>query len=104
SVNHLPEIFEYQYRPTVLQESTQGKHGYRLAGASCLSGDLFGDYYFDHELTIGSRVIIANVGAYMLVKASMFNGINLPAVYSLDVSGRLRSRKVYEYSHYRERL
>ncbi|NIN35214.1 MAG: carboxynorspermidine decarboxylase [Gammaproteobacteria bacterium] len=104
SVNHLPEIFEYQYRPMLLQESTQGKHGYRLAGASCLSGDLFGDYFFDHELKIGSRIVIANVGAYMLVKASMFNGINLPAVYSLDASGRLHPRKVYDYSHYRERL
>ncbi len=104
TINHLPEVFEYQYRPLVLQESSQGKYRYRIAGASCLSGDLFGDYYFDHELTIGSKVIIANVGAYMMVKANMFNGINLPAIYALDESGRIRLEKEFDYSHYRGRL
>ena len=104
TVNHLPEVFEYQYRPLLLQDSSQGKYRYRIAGASCLSGDMFGDYCFDHTLTIGSKVIIANVGAYMMVKANMFNGINLPAVYALDSTGRIRLQKEFDYSHYRDRL
>lgn len=101
SVNHLPEVFEYQSRPVVLQEVPGGKHVFRLAGASCLSGDLFGDYAFERPLDIGSRVIFANVGAYMMVKASMFNGINLPAVYALTTDGALQLRKEYDYDHYR---
>ena len=104
TVNHLPEVFEYQFKPVILQESSNGKYEYRLAGASCLSGDLFGDYTFDKPLDIGSRIIFANTGAYMMVKASMFNGINLPAVYALSPSRELKQEKIFDYTHYRDRL
>ncbi len=104
TVNHLPEVFEYQYKPNVLQENPDGIHEYRLAGASCLSGDIFGDYHFDEELQVGSRIIFANVGAYMFVKANMFNGINLPAVYSLSIESNLQLQKEFSYTHFRSRL
>jgi carboxynorspermidine decarboxylase len=104
SINHLPEIFEYQYKPVVMQATDSGEYEYRLAGASCLSGDLLGDYRFDTKLTIGSKIIIENIGAYMLVKANMFNGINLPSVYMLDKDRELRLLKQFDYSHYRDRL
>jgi carboxynorspermidine decarboxylase len=104
TVNHLPEVFEYQYSPQLLQQAISGKYEYRLAGASCLSGDLFGDYYFNNELTVGSRIIFSNVGAYMSVKANMFNGINLPSVYSLKLTGELELQHEYDYTHYRNRL
>ena len=104
TVNHLPEVFEYQIKPGILRESPQGRYAYRLAGASCLSGDLFGDYIFDEPLEVNSRVVFKQVGAYMLVKANMFNGINLPEVYLLDQNGTLELLKRYTYSHYRDRL
>ena len=104
TVNHLPEVFEYQYSPQLLQQEASGKYEYRLAGASCLSGDLFGDYYFNNELTVGSRIIFSNVGAYMSVKANMFNGVNLPSVYSLKLNGELELQREYDYSDYRNRL
>jgi len=104
TINHLPEVFEYQYVPQMIQEQSSGVHGYRLAGASCLSGDQFGDYWFDEELSIGSRIIFTNVGAYMSVKANMFNGINLPAVYLLKSDGMLELLKKFNYTHYRDRL
>ena len=104
SVNHLPEVFEYQYSPQLLQQSTSGKYEYRLAGASCLSGDLFGDYRFDTELKCGSRIIFTNVGAYMSVKANMFNGINLPSVYALTDRNELVLQRSYDYTDYRNRL
>jgi len=104
TVNHLPEVFEYQYSPQLLQQETSGKYEYRLVGASCLSGDLFGDYYFNNELTVGSRIIFSNVGAYMSVKANMFNGVNLPSVYSLKLNGELELQQEYDYFDYRNRL
>ena len=104
TINHLPEVFEYQYKPVILQESCKGKYHYRLAGASCLSGDLFGDYVFDKPLQTGSRIIFTNVGAYMMVKANMFNGINLPSVYALTVMNELKPVKVFDYFSYRSRL
>ena len=104
TINHLPEVFEYQYCPHVLQDIPDGKHEYRVVGASCLSGDLFGDYHFDKELQTGSRIIFSNVGAYMLVKANMFNGINLPCIYRLDRAGNLQQVKKYDYTDFRSRL
>ena len=104
TVNHLPEVFEYQYSPQVLQDIPDGRYEYRVVGASCLSGDLFGDYRFDKELETGSRIIFSNVGAYMLVKANMFNGINLPGVYRMDRAGHLQQVKKYGYTDFRSRL
>ena len=104
TVNHLPEVFEYQYQPSILQEHNNGQYTYRLAGASCLSGDIFGDYRFERPLEPGNRIIFRNVGAYMLVKANMFNGINLPTVYSVREGGKLVLQKRYDYGDYRQRL
>lgn len=103
TINHLPEVFEYQYRPHILQENPEGHYEYRLAGCSCLSGDLFGDYRFDQALEIGSRVTFKNVGAYMLVKASMFNGINLPTVNILKTDEKLVMEKEFTYEDFREK-
>ena len=103
SVNHLPEVFEYQYRPHILQETPEGQYEYRLAGCSCLSGDLFGDYRFDQALKIGSRITFKNVGAYMLVKANMFNGINLPTVNILKSDETLVMEKEFSYDDFRKK-
>ena len=103
TVNHLPEVFEYQYKPHILQENPGGEYEYCLAGCSCLSGDLFGDYYFEKALEIGSRVIFKNVGAYMLVKANMFNGINLPIVNILKPDETLVLEKEFSYADFREK-
>lgn len=104
TVNHLPEVFEYQYQPSILQEQPDGKYTYRLAGASCLSGDIFGDYCFDRPLEPGNRIIFRNVGAYTMVKANMFNGINLPTVYCVNEAGKLVLQKKHSYDDYRYRL
>lgn len=103
TVNHLPEVFEYQYKPHILQENPEGQYEYRLAGSSCLSGDLFGDYHFKQALEIGSQVIFKNVGAYMLVKANMFNGINLPTVNILKSDDELVMQKEFSYAEFREK-
>ena len=102
SVNHLPEVFEYRFAPDVVDSVPDGAHLYTLAGNSCLGGDLFGKYAFAEPLTIGALVVFHNVGAYSLVKANMFNGINLPSVYALTPSGEtvLKRRFTYEdFSH-----
>ncbi len=104
SINHLPEVFEYQYKPNILQAASNGKHEYRLVGCSCLSGDLFGDYYFDEIIESGSRIVFENIGAYMQVKANMFNGINLPSTYLLDHKNNLELIKQYDYESFRSRL
>ena len=104
SINHLPEVFEYQYQPKVMNTIEKSEHEYRLTGCSCLSGDLFGDYFFDEPLEIGSRVVFEKIGAYMQVKANMFNGINLPATYLLENKSSFKLIKQYDYDSFRNRL
>ena len=103
TVNHLPEVFEYQYEPDVLGDDFSNKNEYILAGSSCLAGDVFGVYRFENELELGSKVIFEKVGSYSLVKAHTFNGINLPDVYCLeDNTGlkRVKSFTLEQYVHY----
>ncbi len=100
TVSHWPEVFEYQIKPHVIGHEEEGAHRYILAGCTCLAGDLFGEYGFDEPLEVGSRVIFAGAGAYTLSKACMFNGINLPAVYTLTENGDLALRRQYTYEDY----
>jgi carboxynorspermidine decarboxylase len=100
SVNHLPEVFEYQFEPDVVEHVDHAANKYILAGASCLAGDIFGEYAFHEPLEIGSRVTFANVGAYSLVKAHMFNGINLPSIYVLDQTGRIELIKEFTFDDF----
>lgn len=100
TVNHMTEVFEYQYKPSVMQEAKDGQYKYILAGASCLAGDLFGEYSFDKPLEVGTRLIFEDMGAYTFVKANMFNGINLPSIYILRSNGELELVREFGYQDY----
>ena len=103
SVNHFAEVFEYQFEPDVEGHVDDGRFTYLLAGCSCLAGDLFGVYSFNKPLEIGSRVVFRNAGAYSIVKAHMFNGINLPNIYSLTDEGELVLVKRFNYEEFASR-
>jgi carboxynorspermidine decarboxylase len=100
TVNHLPEVFEYQFEPDVAEHRDHAKHEYLLAGCTCLAGDLFGEYAFDQPLDVGSRVTFENIGAYSLVKGHMFNGINLPSVYLLHQTGTLELIRAFTFENF----
>jgi carboxynorspermidine decarboxylase len=104
TVNHVPEAFEYQFEPDVQGHDDDGEYEYVLAGSSCLAGDVLGVYAFDRRLSIGSRVVLANVGAYSIVKAHMFNGINLPSIYSVSPTGELILRRRFTYDDFISRF
>jgi len=103
TVNHMPEVFEYQYKPEVEGEVENGRYTYILAGCTCLAGDLFGEYSFSEPLEIGSRIVFNDMGAYTLVKAHMFNGVNLPDIYVLRTNGELELVKQFTFEDYLSR-
>lgn len=100
TVNHMPQVYEYQYRPEVAGATLSGGYRYILAGATCLAGDLFGEYGFDFPLAVGSKVIFKHTGAYTLARAHTFNGINLPDVYALTAGGGVTLKKRFTYQDY----
>lgn len=101
SVNHQPEVFEYQFHPEVVGQTEQGQYKVILAGSTCLAGDLFGEYRFEQPLQLGNKIVFKNVAAYSLVKASRFNGYNLPDIYQYGDNG-LEKLKHYTYQDYRQ--
>jgi carboxynorspermidine decarboxylase len=100
SINHLPAVFEYQSRPPLLNEADDGAHHVLLAGGTCLSGDVFGEYRLRAPPRIGERVVFSHAGAYTLAKAHRFNGHNLPDIYSLDAGGELTLRQRFSCADY----
>ncbi len=98
SVNHHPEVFEYQ-TPATLWGRETGGYSVIFAGSTCLAGDIFGEFQLAEVPEIGERVVFSDVAAYSLVKANRFNGYNLPNVYSRQ-NEQLRLLKQYDYQDY----
>ena len=103
TVNHMPEVFEYGFRPDVAGHDDDAPHEYLLAGCTCLAGDLFGAYRFPEPLNIGDKVVFSNAGSYTLVKAHTFNGVALPSVYALTTGGELVLKSSPSYVEYAAR-
>ncbi len=101
SVNHNPEVFEYQIKPILLEEDGSGDESAILVGSTCLAGDLFGEYRFNRLPEVGDKLVFSNVGAYSLIKASRFNGYNLPDIYAIR-AGCVGLRKSYNYEDFRQ--
>ena len=100
TVNHMPEVFEYQFTPLVAGTSKARPHRYVLAGCTCLAGDLFGEHAFAEPLRRGDRVIFLEAGAYTQVKWHWFNGVAPPAVHALAADGRISLKKRYDYEDF----
>jgi carboxynorspermidine decarboxylase len=100
-VNHHPEIFEYQRKPTLWPAETTEGEAVIIAGSSCLAGDVFGEYRFQYIPQLGERIVFSQVGAYSLIKANRFNGYNLPDVYQLE-AGNVRLIKHYTFADYQQ--
>ena len=97
TVNHMPEILEFDYRPDVIGQEEDGLFEYTLVGSTCLAGDVFGTYRFTERLEIGSKVVFEEAGAYTLAKAHRFNGINFPEVGFLCADSQYRVCKTFNY-------
>ncbi|MDA1343168.1 MAG: carboxynorspermidine decarboxylase [Proteobacteria bacterium] len=100
SVNHNPQVFEYQRQPELAEHDPEGIYPVILAGSTCLAGDIFGEYCFNQPLLVGDKLVFKNLGAYSLVKANRFNGYNLPDVYMTN-GEQIRLIKQNTYVDYR---
>jgi carboxynorspermidine decarboxylase len=103
---HMPDTIIMPYRSEVRGADEAGKkpYTYRLAGNTCLSGDIMGDYSFDRPLQVGDRVIFEDQIHYSIVKNTTFNGIKLPSLGVLKKDGSFHIAKSYQYSDYKRRV
>ncbi|MDR2863583.1 MAG: carboxynorspermidine decarboxylase [Puniceicoccales bacterium] len=104
---HMPDTLEMPYRAEVLGAGQPGEfaHTYRLGSATCLAGDIMGDYSFPAPLKRGDKVIFLDMSHYTMVKNTTFNGINLPAVATYDPqSDECRIVRQFGYTDYKNKL
>lgn len=103
---HMPDVLEMPYRPPVRDAGTpyERAYTYRLAGPTCLAGDVIGDYSFDHPLEKGSRIILEDMALYTMVKTNTFNGMRLPDLALLEQNGHIRVIKTFGYEDFKDRL
>lgn len=103
---HMPDVLEMPYLPPVKDGGLPGEKAYtvRLAGPTCLAGDVIGDYSFDAPLKEGSQIVLEDMALYTMVKTNTFNGRPLPDLVWKDRSGNLKLVKKFGYETFKERL
>jgi carboxynorspermidine decarboxylase len=103
---HMPDTIIMPYRAEVqgADEVNKKAHNYRLAGNSCLAGDIMGDYSFDKPLQIGDKIIFEDQMHYTMVKATTFNGVPLPSIVIKRLDGTIEVIKEFGYEDFKNRL
>ena len=104
---HMPDILEMPYRPGLTGGFDAGvkPHTYRLAGPSCLAGDVIGDWSFARPLKAGDRLCFEDMAHYTMVKTTTFNGIQHPHLCTYEPeTGELKVVRSFGYEDFRNRL
>lgn len=104
---HMPDTLEMPYKPRIRHANSEpqpGKPTYRFGGMTCLAGDFYGDYSFEHSLNIGDEIIFEDMIHYTMVKTTTFNGVNLPNIGKIDTQGDFILFKSFGFDSYKDRL
>ena len=104
---HMPDVLEMPYTPEVIGAQAPGIKSWtcRLAGKSCLAGDVVGEYSFDKPLQSGDRLIFTDMAIYTMVKTTTFNGLRLPSIAVWDSEAKtLGPVKNFGYQDFMSRL
>ena len=103
---HMPDCLEMPYKPAILgaHEPADGEKRWRMGGTSCLAGDFYGDWAFDHELQVGERIVFEDMIHYTMVKTTMFNGVQHPSIVIVRRDGRVEVVREFGYEDYKTRM
>lgn len=103
---HMPDVLEMPYRPPLYAAGEAGEHPYtyRLAGPTCLAGDVIGDYSWEAPLQEGELLLFGDMAIYTTCKNNTFNGMPLPAIYLRRTDGALLPLAVFGYEDFKKRL
>lgn len=95
---HMLDLLIYQQ--SAKMEPNTGDFDYMVCGKSCLAGDIFGEFKFDHALQPGERLSIQDAAGYTMVKKNWFNGVNMPAIAIKELDGTIRTVREFGYDDY----
>lgn len=113
---HMPDVIEMPYmpplygakaltdKPATNADSKRPDFVYRLAGPTCLAGDVIGDYTFAAPLHEGSLLVFQDMAIYSTCKNNTFNGMPLPDIYKMQTDGAFVKLTDFGYSDFKMRL
>ena len=114
---HMPDVLEMPYRPPLkdagdpaelMEDKEAGEsekpYVYRLAGPTCLAGDVIGDYSFAEPLKCGDRLEFQDMAIYTMVKTNTFNGMKLPDIVLEREDGTCEIMRSFGYEDFKMRL
>ena len=103
---HMPDVLEMPYRPPLKDAGLPDEKPYtfRLAGPTCLAGDVIGDYSFEDPLQRGSRLEFQDMAIYTMVKTNTFNGMKLPDIVLEREDGTCEIVRSFGYEDFKMRL
>ena len=103
---HTPDVIEMPYRPPLLGAGEPGEkpRTVRLAGPTCLAGDVIGDYSFDAVPAVGDLLVFGDMAIYTTCKNNTFNGMPLPGIYARKPDGTTRKIVTFGYTDFKCRL
>ena len=103
---HMPDVLEVPYRPDIIDAGAPGEfdHTYRLAGRTCMTGDVIGDYSFRAPLKPGDPIVFTDQMHYTFVKTNTFNGNPLANLALRHEDGSIELLSDFGYDAFRSRL
>lgn len=106
---HMPDVLEMPYRPPLYgagdpSDGDGNSALFRLAGPSCLAGDVVGDYSFPQPLRPGDLLTFGDMAIYTTCKNNTFNGMPLPPIYAMGADGTCRLLAEFSYEDFKYRL
>ena len=103
---HMPDVIEMPYRPPLFAAAEPGEKPctVRLAGPTCLAGDVIGDYGVDAVPNVGDLLVFGDMAIYTTCKNNTFNGMPLPGIYARKPDGTTRKIVTFGYTDFKCRL
>ncbi|WP_127145749.1 carboxynorspermidine decarboxylase [Pelagibacterium montanilacus] len=99
---HMLDLLTYDEYTSVAPN--KGPHTYMICGKTCLAGDIFGEFQFEHELKAGDRISFLDAGGYTMVKKNWFNGVQMPAIAVRHLDGQVELVKEFTFEDYAQSL
>ncbi len=100
---HMPDVIEMPYTPPLYGSAEEG-FTYRLAGPTCLAGDVIGDYILPYELRIGDLLLFGDMAIYTTCKNNTFNGMPLPNIWRRNTEETMVRLTDFGYLEFERRL
>ena len=101
---HMPDVLEMPYTPPLYGADGAGECAVRLAGPTCLAGDVIGDYRFARAPEPGDLLVFGDMAIYTTCKNNTFNGMPLPDIWRRGEDGTLTRLTRFGYADFKSRL